>query len=70
MSTGVTYASGFLAAGIAAGVKPPRGAFDVALLVGDAGTTAAGLFTTNGVAAASVVCRGSTWRPAAAGASS
>jgi glutamate N-acetyltransferase/amino-acid N-acetyltransferase len=69
VSTGVTYASGFLAAGIAAGVKP-SGAFDVALLVGDAGTTAAGLFTTNGVAAASVVCRGSTWRPAAAGASS
>jgi glutamate N-acetyltransferase / amino-acid N-acetyltransferase len=53
VSTGVTYARGFVAAGIAAGLKP-SGAPDLALLVGDTGTTAAGLFTTNAAAAAPV----------------
>ena len=54
MSTGVTYPRGFVAAGIAAGLKP-SGAPDLALLVGDAGTTAAGLFTTNAAVAAPVM---------------
>lgn len=53
MSAGVTYARGFRAAGITAGFKP-SGHPDLALLVGDPGTTAAGLFTTNLVAAAPV----------------
>ncbi len=54
MTTGVAYARGFRAAGIAAGLKP-SGSPDLALLVGDAGTTAAGLFTTNAAVAAPVV---------------
>jgi len=54
MSTGVTYPRGFTAAGIAAGLKP-SGAPDLALLLGDAGTTAAGPFTTNAAVAAPVV---------------
>ncbi len=54
MSTGVTYARGFRAAGVAAGLKP-SGSPDLALLVGDPGTTAAGLFTTNAAVAAPVV---------------
>ncbi len=54
MSTGVTYPRGFVAAGIAAGLKP-SGAPDLALLVGAVGTTAAGLFTTNAAVAAPVV---------------
>ena len=54
MSTGVTYPRGFRAAGVAAGMKP-SGSPDLALLLGDAGTTAAGVFTTNTVAAAPVV---------------
>ena len=53
MRAGVTYAAGFRAAGVVAGLKP-SGRPDLALLVGDAGTTAAGLFTTNRVAAAPV----------------
>ena len=53
MSAGVTYARGFRAAGITAGFKP-SGHPDLALLIGDPGTTAAGLFTTNLVAAAPV----------------
>jgi len=53
VSTGVTYPRGFVAAGVAAGLKP-SGKPDVALLLGDAGTTAAGLFTTNEVVAAPV----------------
>ena len=53
MSTGVTYPRGFQAAGVAAGLKP-SGRPDVAVLLGDAGTTAAGLFTTNAIVAAPV----------------
>ena len=49
----VTYPKGFRAAGITAGFKP-SGLPDLGLLVGDPGTTAAGLFTTNRVAAAPV----------------
>jgi glutamate N-acetyltransferase / amino-acid N-acetyltransferase len=49
----VTFPGGFRAAGVTAGFKP-SGHPDLALLVGDPGTTAAGLFTTNRVAAAPV----------------
>ncbi|MGZ4129629.1 MAG: bifunctional glutamate N-acetyltransferase/amino-acid acetyltransferase ArgJ [Actinomycetota bacterium] len=49
----VTFPRGFRAAGLAAGMKP-SGRPDIGLLVGDEGTTAAGLFTTNRVAAAPV----------------
>jgi glutamate N-acetyltransferase/amino-acid N-acetyltransferase len=54
VSAGVTYPKGFTAGAVAAGLKP-SGRLDVALLLGDPGTTAAGLFTTNEVAAAPVV---------------
>ncbi len=54
MSAGVTYARGFRAAGVTAGLKP-SGRPDLAALLGDEGTTVAGLFTTNLVAAAPVV---------------
>jgi len=54
VSTGVTYPRGFRAAGIAAGLKP-SGRPDLALLIGEPGTTTAGLFTTNAMAAAPVV---------------
>jgi glutamate N-acetyltransferase / amino-acid N-acetyltransferase len=50
---GVTYPAGFRASGVAAGLKP-SGALDLALLVGEPGTTAAGVFTTNRIAAAPV----------------
>ncbi|MGZ4150275.1 MAG: bifunctional glutamate N-acetyltransferase/amino-acid acetyltransferase ArgJ [Actinomycetota bacterium] len=53
MSAGVTYPRGFRAAGVTAGFKP-SGQPDLALLLGDPGTSAAGLFTTNRVAAAPV----------------
>jgi glutamate N-acetyltransferase / amino-acid N-acetyltransferase len=53
VSTGVTYPRGFRAAGVAAGMKP-SGSLDLAMLLGDPGTTAAGLFTTNRVVAAPV----------------
>jgi glutamate N-acetyltransferase / amino-acid N-acetyltransferase len=49
----VTYPLGFDAAGVTAGFKP-SGLLDLGLLVGDPGTTAAALFTTNAVAAAPV----------------
>jgi glutamate N-acetyltransferase/amino-acid N-acetyltransferase len=49
----VTYPLGFRAAGITAGLKP-SGLPDLGLLVGDPGTTAAALFTTNAVAAAPI----------------
>jgi glutamate N-acetyltransferase/amino-acid N-acetyltransferase len=49
----VTYPRGFAAAGVTAGVKP-SGQPDLGLLVGDPGTTAAGVFTTNRVQAAPV----------------
>jgi glutamate N-acetyltransferase / amino-acid N-acetyltransferase len=49
----VTYPKGFRAAGVAAGLKP-SGRPDLALLIGDEGTTAAGAFTTNAMAAAPV----------------
>jgi glutamate N-acetyltransferase/amino-acid N-acetyltransferase len=49
----VTYPLGFTAAGMSAGLKP-SGRPDLGLLLGDPGTTAAGLFTTNRVAAAPV----------------
>jgi glutamate N-acetyltransferase/amino-acid N-acetyltransferase len=54
MSTGVTFPVGFRAAGVVAGMKP-SGAPDLAMLVGDTGTVAAGVFTTNRVVAAPVV---------------
>jgi glutamate N-acetyltransferase/amino-acid N-acetyltransferase len=54
VSSGVTYPRGFRASGVAAGLKA-SGALDLAMLMGDAGTTAAGLFTTNTVVAAPVV---------------
>ena len=50
----VTYPGGFRAAGVTAGFKP-SGLPDLGLLVGDAGTRVAGLFTTNRVAAAPVL---------------
>lgn len=53
MSTGVTAARGFRAAGVQAGIKPGRR--DLALIVADAPCTAAGVFTTNRVAAAPVL---------------
>jgi len=49
----VTFPHGFQAAGVVAGLKP-SGLPDLAMLVGDPGTTAAGLFTTNRVVAAPV----------------
>ena len=49
----VTYPLGFRAAGVTAGFKP-SGLPDLGLLVGDPGTTAAALFTTNAVAAAPI----------------
>ncbi len=49
----VTYPRGFRAAGMSAGLKP-SGRPDLGLLVGEPGTTVAGLFTTNRVAAAPV----------------
>lgn len=52
--TGVTYPKGFVAGGVTAGFKP-SGQPDLALLVGERSTTAAGLFTTNVVQAAPVV---------------
>lgn len=53
----VTYPLGFRAAGMSAGLKP-SGRPDLALLIGDQGTTVGGLFTTNRVAAAPVrYCR-------------
>src|SRR4029450_2434045 len=51
---GVAAAPGFGAAGVACGLKP-SGAPDLALVVGDPGTVAAGAFTTNQVVAAPVV---------------
>jgi glutamate N-acetyltransferase/amino-acid N-acetyltransferase len=50
----VTYPKGFRAAGVTAGFKP-SGKPDLGLLVGEPGTTAAGLFTTNAFAAAPVL---------------
>jgi glutamate N-acetyltransferase/amino-acid N-acetyltransferase len=50
----VTAAAGFGAAGVACGLKP-SGAPDLALVVGDPGTVAAGVFTTNQVVAAPVL---------------
>jgi glutamate N-acetyltransferase/amino-acid N-acetyltransferase len=51
---GVTAAAGFGAAGVACGLKGAGGP-DLALVVGDPGTVAAGVFTTNRVVAAPVV---------------
>jgi glutamate N-acetyltransferase / amino-acid N-acetyltransferase len=51
---GVTAAAGFGAAGVTCGLKA-SGAPDLALVVGDPGTVAAGVFTTNQVVAAPVV---------------
>jgi glutamate N-acetyltransferase / amino-acid N-acetyltransferase len=50
----VTYPAGFRAAGISAGLKP-SGRPDLGLLVADGACEAAGLFTTNALAAAPVV---------------
>ncbi|MFI5393673.1 MAG: bifunctional ornithine acetyltransferase/N-acetylglutamate synthase, partial [Myxococcota bacterium] len=49
----VTFARGFTAAGVTAGFKA-SGLPDLGLLLGEPGTTAAGLFTTNRVEAAPV----------------
>ncbi|MGZ5345395.1 MAG: bifunctional glutamate N-acetyltransferase/amino-acid acetyltransferase ArgJ [Actinomycetota bacterium] len=49
----VTFPEGFRAAGVTAGLKP-SGLPDLGLLVGELGTTAAGVFTTNLVSAAPV----------------
>jgi glutamate N-acetyltransferase/amino-acid N-acetyltransferase len=51
---GVCAARGFRAAGVAAGIKP-AGGLDLALVVSDHPSTAAGVFTTNRVAAAPVI---------------
>ena len=51
---GVTAAAGFGAAGVACGLKPAARP-DLALVVGDPGTVAVGVFTTNLVVAAPVV---------------
>jgi glutamate N-acetyltransferase/amino-acid N-acetyltransferase len=51
---GVTAAAGFGAAGVACGLKA-SGAADLALVVGDPGTVAAGVFTSNQMVAAPVV---------------
>jgi len=51
---GVTAAGGFGAAAVACGLKPSA-QLDLALVVGDPGTVAAGVFTTNRVVAAPVV---------------
>ena len=51
---GVTAAAGFGAAGVSCGLKASA-APDLALVVGDPGTVAAGVFTTNQVVAAPVV---------------
>jgi glutamate N-acetyltransferase / amino-acid N-acetyltransferase len=51
---GVTAAAGFGAAAVACGLKPSAQP-DLALVVGDPGTVAAGVFTTNRVVAAPVV---------------
>jgi glutamate N-acetyltransferase/amino-acid N-acetyltransferase len=48
-------ARGFRGAAVAAGIKKTRGELDLALLVCDSPATAAGLFTTNQVAAAPVL---------------
>src|SRR5207249_3246124 len=53
VSVSVTYPGGFVAAGVTAGLKP-SGRPDLGLLVGDRGTTAAGVFTTNRAAAGPV----------------
>jgi glutamate N-acetyltransferase/amino-acid N-acetyltransferase len=53
VATGVTAPLGFRAAATAAGIKPGRP--DVALLVGEPGCTAAGVFTTNLAKAAPVL---------------
>jgi len=48
--------AGFLGAAVAAGIKKVKGALDLALIFSDApGTTGAGVFTTNRVAAAPVI---------------
>ena len=51
---GVCAARGFRAAGVAAGIKP-AGGLDLALVVSDDPASAAGVFTTNRVAAAPVI---------------
>jgi glutamate N-acetyltransferase/amino-acid N-acetyltransferase len=53
MSSGVTAPQGFRAAAVAAGIKPDR--LDVALVVADHVSSAAGVFTTNRAQAAPVV---------------
>src|SRR5262249_52964491 len=53
MSSGVTAPQGFRAAAVAAGIKPDR--LDLALVVADHVSTAAGVFTTNRAQAAPVL---------------
>ena len=54
LSVGVCFPRGFRAAGVTAGIKA-SGAPDVAIVVGDSGSTGAGLFTLNRAAAAPVI---------------
>ena len=55
---GVTAAWGFLAGGLACGVKTREGALDLGLVLSDRPATAAGVFTQNRAAAAPVLlCR-------------
>lgn len=55
---GLTAPDGFRAAGVACGIKKLEGALDLALVVSDNLSTAAGVFTTNKTVAAPVlVCR-------------
>lgn len=55
MSVGVTFAKGFQASGVEAGIKKKQGLLDVALLVADQSAHAAAVFTKNLVHAAPVV---------------
>jgi len=56
--TGVTAARGFLAGGLACGVKTREGALDLGLVLSERPATAAGVFTQNRAAAAPVLlCR-------------
>src|SRR5579864_9758072 len=63
---GVTAARGFLAGGLACGVKTREGALDLGLVLSDRPAAAAGIFTQNRAAAAPVLlCRDHVRRGAA-----
>ena len=58
----LTTPQGFCVAAVAAGIKKKRDALDLALIFSDSqSTTAAGVFTTNRVAAAPVLLSRNTW---------